>query len=71
MSIMDRRKVEKMFFEGIKQKDISENSEWYVVDINWSRRWYAFISDSSSVPGRINNNNLYKKYYVYSQKIQL
>ncbi len=44
LSLQERRKVEKLFFEDIKNTgDMNADSEWYVVDIIWSRKWYDFI----------------------------
>ena len=50
----DRYNVLKQEISGLTQSDGSV--VYYVIDVNWINQWKAFILDSRSMPGEIDNS---------------
>lgn len=71
-SIEERRIREKQFFENIKKTQQShENETLYIVNTKWVKQWTSFLAGHGKCPSRISNKNLYNKYFVQGQDLEV
>ena len=65
--------IERAAFEMKKYSDLRslDTGNYYAINLEWSSTWIKFLHKKTSIPGPINNRNLYKQYFLEKKEMVL